>query len=65
MEPNNKMHQAFIAIIGMAGQVSTNLTGRFPITSSQGHKYLYVLYDYDSNAILIEPIKSKVKSEHL
>jgi hypothetical protein len=65
MEPNNKMHQAFTAIINMAGQVSTNLRRRFPITSSQGHKYLYVLYDYDSNAILVKPIKSKVKSEHL
>ena len=31
-------------------------TGQFPYTSSRGFKYIFLLYDYDSNAILTEPI---------
>ena len=36
-----------------------DMTGAFPYTSSRGSKYIYVIYDYDSNAILVHPIKSK------
>ena len=38
--------------------IPIDLTGSFPITSARGHKYIFVLYDYDSNAILAEPIFS-------
>jgi hypothetical protein len=40
------------------GQIYTDQTGRFVTPSSTGHNYLLVLYDFDSNAILAEPIKS-------
>ena len=33
-------------------------TGKFPITSSRGHKYVFVFYHYDSNTIWGIPIKS-------
>jgi hypothetical protein len=33
-------------------------TGRFPTKSAKGNKYVIVLYDYDTNNILTEPIKS-------
>ena len=36
-----------------------------PITSARGHKYIFVLYDYDSNAILSEPIFSRKKGHIL
>jgi hypothetical protein len=36
----------------------TDQTGRFPITSSRGSKYIMVVYDYDSNAILTKPLTS-------
>ena len=36
-----------------------DLTGSFPYTSSRGAKYLFIMYDYDSNAILIQTLKSK------
>ena len=36
-----------------------DLTGRFPHRSSRGHEYIYVLYDYDSNAILAQPVKNR------
>ena len=33
-----------------------DLTGQFPYKSSRGNAYIYVLYHYDSNAILVEPV---------
>ena len=42
-------------------KVSTDQTGRFRVTSSRGSKYLVVLYDHDSNAILSKPLASRNK----
>jgi hypothetical protein len=59
-------HMVFVKAIERTGQIYTDQTGTFPITSSKGSKYLMVLYDYDSNAILAEPLKfrSKLKMIH-
>ena len=37
----------------------SDLTGRFPHTSSRGNCYLLLVYDYDSNAILVAPLESR------
>ena len=37
----------------------TDLTGQFLYLSSRGNKYLLVVYDYDSNAILAEAIPNR------
>ena len=34
----------------------SDLTGQFPYKLSNGNWYIYVLYDYDSNTILIQAI---------
>ena len=47
----------------LKGIISTDLPGRFPFPSDLLNNYIFVLYDYDSNAILIRPIKSRDKSE--
>ena len=36
-----------------------DLTGRFPRRSSRGNTHVFLMYDYDSNAILIEPLKTR------
>jgi hypothetical protein len=48
-----------------AGQIYTDQTGRFPVVSSKGNKNIMVLYDYDSNAILAQPIKNCTAPELL
>jgi hypothetical protein len=48
-----------------AGQIYTDQTGRFPVVSSKGKKYIMILYDYDSNAILAKPIKDRTAPELL
>jgi hypothetical protein len=40
-----------------AEKIYTDQTGRFPVISSKGNTYIMVLYEYDGNVILAEPIK--------
>jgi hypothetical protein len=62
---NNEPTHLTFATIEDTGNIYTDQTGRFPVTSSQGHKYILIMYDYDSNAILTEPIKSRNGGEIL
>jgi hypothetical protein len=48
-----------------AGQIYTDQTGRFPVVSSKGDKYIMVIYAYDSNEILAKPIKDRTAPELL
>jgi hypothetical protein len=45
----------------LKGIISTDLPGRFPITSARGNAHVLVLYDFDSNSILAVPIKNRRK----
>jgi hypothetical protein len=47
------------------GQIYTDQIGIFPVVSSKGNKYIMILYDYDSNAILAQPIKDRTAPELL
>ena len=37
----------------------SNLTGKFPIQSSLGNKYILIVYYYDANAIVVKPLKER------
>jgi hypothetical protein len=51
-EPHNTCtHFVFMAIYEINGNLFTNQTGRFPITSNCGHTYVVVFYIFDANAI--------------
>ena len=41
----------------LKGYIATDLCGVYPTMSNQGMKYILVLYDYDSNAILARAMK--------
>ena len=43
--------------------LAIDLPGRYPVTSARGHKYLFVMYDYDANYIHATPIKSRKSKE--
>ena len=51
--------QLFIKVTECSSKIYTDQTGRFPVTSSRGYKYIMIAYYYDSNNILSEPIKSR------
>jgi len=62
-----KVHQISLSIVdtkNMKHTVAMDLPGRYPITSARGHKYIFILYDYDSNYIHGLPIKLQ-RSCHL
>jgi hypothetical protein len=48
-----------------AGQIYTDQTCIFPVVLSKGNKYIMILYDYDSNEILAQPIKDRTAPELL
>ena len=56
MRPPAQSQQVFVETVKLTGKVSTDQIGRFPVTSSRGSKYLMVLYNHDSNAIIPKPI---------
>jgi hypothetical protein len=41
----------------------SNQTGQFPIQSQQGSKYIMVMVEINSNAILVELMKSRKDAE--
>ena len=57
-----KQHCAF-AMVENVGKIYTDQTGAFPTLSSKGNRYLFILYHYDTNAILAEPIKNRTAGE--
>ena len=56
---NTRTHDVFITVTDLQGKIYTDQTGRFPVTSSRGNKYIMIAYDYDSNTINAEALKSR------
>ena len=57
-----RTHWVYMEPIELTGQIYSDQIGKFPITSSRVSKYIMIVYDFDSNAILSEPLKSR--NEH-
>jgi hypothetical protein len=50
-------------VVDITGKIYSDQTGRFPVMSSKGNQYIMIVYDYDSAAILAEPLKNRTKQE--
>lgn len=55
----SRSHFCYAALMEPTGQVYADQTGRFVTPSSTGNNYLIIVYDFDSNCILAEPIKNR------
>jgi hypothetical protein len=64
-EPNVRTQFVYPEVIAITGQFFSNQTGQLPVTLSKGNKYIMVVYNYDSAAILAEPIKNRAERELL
>jgi hypothetical protein len=53
----SKTHLVYAVIVDQ-GQLYTDLTGKFPIRSSNGNSYLMVCYIYDCNYVNVIPRRS-------
>jgi hypothetical protein len=62
-EPTVQTHFEYAQVVNITGQIYSDQTGRFPVTSSKGNQYIMIVYDYDSAAILAEPLKNRIKQE--
>ena len=62
---NEEMHLvcATIQEYDKLGRIYTDQTRHFPVMSSKGNKYVMVLYSYNANAIITEPIKNRTNGE--
>jgi hypothetical protein len=49
--------------IEITGKIYSDQKGRFPLTSSRCNKYIMIVYSYNSNAILTEPLSSRTENE--
>ena len=54
----NTMYASMVAATNIRRSYSDQ-TGRFPVQSSRGNNYVFILYDHDSNAILSIPLKNR------
>ena len=54
-----RTHDVFLTVTDLQGKICTDQTGRFPVTSSRGNKYIMIAYDYDSNTINAEALKPR------
>ena len=46
------------------GTAYSDLTDRYPIQSFEGNNYILIIYHYNFNAILAEPIKNREKGPY-
>ena len=52
-------------VLPIESKVFSDQTGRIPVISSAGNKYILVLHDAGTNSILAEPLKNKSQEELL
>jgi hypothetical protein len=64
-EPTVQTHFVQAKVIEITGQMCSDQTGHFPITSSKGNKCVMVVCNCDSMAILAKPIKNQSELELL
>lgn len=58
-----KHRDVYVEVKDISEMVYTDQTGRFPVVSSQGHKYIMILVEVDGNYIANEAMKSRETSE--
>lgn len=58
-----KEQDIFLKTYDVRETIFSDQTGQYPTTSQRGNKYIMVLVEIDSNAILVEPMKSRNDSE--
>ena len=51
------------AVVNATDKIYSDLIGKFPVQFTLGNKYILVVYNYDFNAILAEPLRDKSSAE--
>ena len=56
-----KTHHVYASCFEATGYIATDQTGPFLVPSSSGNRYIFVLYDYDTNYIAAVGIPTRTK----
>ena len=59
LDNNSRTHGVFLLVEDMNGKIYTDQTGRFPVASSKGNRYVMIGYDSNSNTIHAKCMKSR------
>ena len=62
-DPHKRTDIFISAVTPATDKIYTDLTGKFPVQSSLGNKYILIVYHYDANAIIAEPLKDRTAGE--
>ena len=68
LKKRSKNHQVGVFLVdddNMKNLIAMDFAGRYPVTSKRGHKYIFIMYDYDSNYTFAVPVKTRKTSEYL
>ena len=58
-----KVRDIGIHVYNVRETIFSDQTGKYPKRSQRGNKYIMVMVEIDSNAILVEPMKSRTDEE--
>lgn len=58
-----KEQDVYVKTYDVRETIFSDQTGKYPVQSQRGNKYIMVLVEIDSNAILVEPMKSRNDNE--
>ena len=61
--PAQRTNYVISAIEPATNKIYSDPTGKFPIQWTLGNKYILVMYVYDANAIIAEPLKDRTAGE--
>ena len=59
----HKAHGVYTSVYEVSNTVFSNQTVQFPTLSQRVNKYIMVMVEIDSNAILVKPIKNRKYEE--
>ncbi|KAL7475798.1 hypothetical protein ACHAW6_001698, partial [Cyclotella cf. meneghiniana] len=62
---NDKANMVFMTMVDIQGQLFTDQTGRFLVTSNRGKNCIVIFYTVDANHIKSYPIKTRHRTELL
>jgi len=68
ISPRSKKHRVGVFVLDdteMKNMLGIDFAGRYPTTSQRGNKYVFVMYDYDTNYINAIAVKSRKTNEYL
>ena len=65
MEHSNSETHIIFATVVDAVKLYSYQTGFFPVTSIKGVKYVFILYYYDDNTYLADPINSRTGKDNM